>query len=118
MLFRKLIRHAQMTPLAASIKLHRFVGADSHEGSLVRRVNGSVAMRRAVVRQMKKPMEKSTTRPIREPNDMFRRMITGIGIIKIAISVKRFEIAFNHLYRLSVPILHKSGIVLTGARRS
>ena len=97
MLFRKLIKHAQITPVAASIKLHRFVGADSQVGSLVLRVKGSVAMRSAVVKQMKKPMEKRTTRPMRDPVDMFKLKITGMGRMKIEMSVKRLRTAFDQL---------------------
>jgi hypothetical protein len=54
-------------------------------------------MRSAVVRQMKKPMEKSITRPIFEPIDMLRRRMTGIGRMKIAMSVIKFKIAFDQL---------------------
>lgn len=96
-LFRKLIKQAHITPVAASMKLHRFVGADSHVGSLVARVKGSVAMRSAVVRQMKKPMEKSTIRPMREPVDMFRLRMTGMGRMKIVRSVKRLRTALDQL---------------------
>jgi hypothetical protein len=79
------------------MKLHKLAGADSNVGSLAWRLWGSVAMRSAVVKQMKKPMEKSTTRPIFEPMDMLRRRMTGIGRMKIAISVIRFRIAFDQL---------------------
>ena len=100
------------------MKLHRFVGADSHVGSLVLRVNGSVPMRRAVVRQMKNPMEKSTISPIRFPKDMLRRAMTGIGSTKIAISVVRLVIALDQLQRPSVLIIHNFGMVPTDVRRS
>jgi hypothetical protein len=96
-LFRRLIRQAQITPVAASMKLHKLAGADSNVGSLAWRLWGSVAMRSAVVKQMKKPMEKSTTRPIFEPIDMLSRRMTGIGRMKIAMSVIRFRIAFDQL---------------------
>jgi hypothetical protein len=55
-------------------------------------------MRNAVVKQMKKPIENSTTRPIFEPIDMFRRRMTGMGRIKIAMSVMRFRTALDHLH--------------------
>jgi hypothetical protein len=97
MLFRRLIRHAQMTPVAASMKLHRLAGADSYVGSLAMRLWGSVAIRSAVVKHMKKPIENSTTRPIFEPIDMLRRRMTGIGRMKIAMSVTRLRIAFDQL---------------------
>lgn len=64
---------------------------------MVLRVNGSVPMRRAVVKQMKKPMEKRTTRPTREPRDMLRRTMIGIGRMNIAMSVMRFVIALDQL---------------------
>jgi hypothetical protein len=97
MLFLRLMRHAQMTPVAASMKLHRLAGADSYVGSLAWRLDWSVAMRSAVVRQMKKPMEKRMTRPILDPMDMLRRKMTGIGRMKIAISVRRLRAALDHL---------------------
>lgn len=85
---------------------------------MVLRVNGSVPMRRAVVKQMKKPMEKRTTRPTREPRDMLRRTMTGIGRTKIAMSVMRFVIALDQLRRQSALVIHTSGVVLTGVQRS
>jgi hypothetical protein len=97
MLFRRLIRHAQITPVAASMKLQRFAGADWYVGSLAWRLAESVAMRSAVVKHMKKPIENSTTRPIFEPIDMFRRRMTGIGRMKIAMSVLRLRTAFDQL---------------------
>lgn len=88
-----------MTPVAASMKLHRFVGAASQVMSVVFRLRGSVAIRSAVMRQMKKPIEKRTTRPIRAPKAMLRRTMTGIGSMKIAMSVNRFNIALVQLER-------------------
>jgi hypothetical protein len=111
-----------MTPVAASMKLHRLVGADSYVGSLVWRVKGRVAMRKAVVKQIKKPMEKSTTRPIFEPRDMFRRRITGMGKMNMAISVTRLRIALDHLDCVSKSmhscVLPQEVAVLTDARKS
>lgn len=95
MLFRRLIKQAHITPTAASMKLQRFVGADPHVGSLVASVKGSVAMRSAVVRQMKKPIEKSIMRPMREPIDMLRFSMTGMGRIKMTTSVDRLRIALD-----------------------
>lgn len=66
-------------------------------GSLVFKLRGSVAMRSAVVRQMKKPMEKRITSPILEPMDMLRRRMTGMGRMKMAMSVTRFNTAFDQL---------------------
>lgn len=106
MLLRRLNKQAVITPVAASMKLQRFVGADCHVGSRVRSERGSVDMRRAVVRQMKKPIEKRTIRPIREPLDMFNPKMTGIGSMKIARSVRRFEIAFDQLEGMSVIVSH------------
>lgn len=97
MLCRRLIKQAQMTPVALSMKLQRLVGADSHDGSLVLSVSGRVAMRSAVVRQMKKPTQNRTTRPMRDPMDMFKRTITGMGRTKIAISVRRLRTACDQL---------------------
>jgi hypothetical protein len=54
-------------------------------------------MRRAVVRQMKKPIEKRTIRPIREPLDMFNPKMT---------SVRRFKIAFDQLEGMLVIVSH------------
>jgi hypothetical protein len=54
-------------------------------------------MRNAVVKQMKNPIEKSTTSPIFEPKDMLSLMITGMGRIKIARSVRRLRLALDHL---------------------
>jgi hypothetical protein len=54
-------------------------------------------MRNAVVRQIKKPIEKSTTRPTFEPIDMLSLRMTGIGSIKIARSVIRFRLALDQL---------------------
>lgn len=80
------------------MKLHKFVGADCHVGSLVARVKGRVAMRSAVVRQIKKPTEKSTTSPMRELTDMFRPRITGMGRTKMEMSVKRLRTALDQLH--------------------
>jgi hypothetical protein len=102
MLFRRLIKHAHITPVADSMKLHRLVGADSQVGSLPLSVKGSVAMRRAVVRQMNKPRLKRMTRPTREPVDIFRRKMMGMGRMKMARSVRRFRMAFVQLRRRSV----------------
>jgi hypothetical protein len=93
MLLRRLIRHAHITPVADSMKLHRLVGADSQVGSLPLRVKGRVTMRSAVVRQMEKRM----TRPKREPVDMFRRKMMGMGRMKMARSVRRLRMAFVQL---------------------
>jgi hypothetical protein len=84
------------------MKLQRFVGADAQVGSLVRRDNGSVDMRSAVIRHMKKPMEERITRPMREPTDMFKPKITGIGRMNITRSVRRFRIAFDQLKKVLV----------------
>ncbi|KAJ4377513.1 hypothetical protein N0V83_000338 [Neocucurbitaria cava] len=84
------------------MKLQRFVGADSHVGSLVLSVKGRVAMRSAVVKQMKKPIEKRTISPMRDPVDMFRLKMTGIGRMKIDMSVKRLRTAFDQLQLESV----------------
>jgi hypothetical protein len=65
-------------------------------------VSGNVAMRSAVVRQMKNPMQKRTTRPTRDPIDILSLMITGIGSMKIAISVIRLRMAFDQLLTMSV----------------
>jgi len=54
-------------------------------------------MRSAVVRQMKKPMEKSTIKPMREPVDMFSLTTTGIGSVKTERSVSRLVTAFDQL---------------------
>lgn len=54
-------------------------------------------IRSAVIRQMKKPMENSITKPIREPVDMFSRRITGMGRMKMARSVNRLVMAFDQL---------------------
>lgn len=102
MLLRRLIKHAQITPVADSMKLQRFVGADSHDGSFVLSVSGSVNMRSAVVKQMKKPMQNNTTRPTRDPNDILRPTITGIGKTNIAMSLTRFEMALDQLRTLLV----------------
>jgi hypothetical protein len=59
-------------------------------------------MRKPVVRQIKKPTEKSTTSPIFWPIDIFRRMTTGIGRMKIVRSVARFEIALDQLNMILV----------------
>jgi hypothetical protein len=83
------------------MKLHKFAGADSYVGSFVWRLNGRVAIRSAVVKQMKNPIEKSTTRPILEPMDILRRRMTGMGRIKMAMSVIRFNDAFVHLVLVS-----------------
>ena len=120
-----------MTPVAASMKLHRFVGAASQVGSVVFRLRGSVAIRSAVMRQIKKPIEKRTTRPIRVLKAMFRRTMTGIGSMKIAMSVNRFNIALVHLgrglalsltvcacvvYRCQAKLMHVPGIERSYAR--
>jgi hypothetical protein len=105
MLLRKQMRHAQITPTAASMKLQRLVGADSKVGSFVARVNGRVAMRSAVVRQMKKPMEKRIRRLIRELVDMFSLKMTGIGSRNIARSVMRLVTALDQLPRTSATSL-------------
>jgi hypothetical protein len=73
------------------------VGADSHDGSLVLSVSGSVAIRSAVVRQIKKPMQNNTTKPTRDPVDMLSLTITGMGSMKMRMSVRRLEMAFDQL---------------------
>jgi len=50
------------------------------------------------MRQMRKPIENKKTSPILFPGDMLRRDMTGIGRIKIAKSVRRFETALVHLF--------------------
>lgn len=54
-------------------------------------------MRRAVVRQMKKPMQNNTTNPMRDPIDMLSLMMTDIGRTKIDMSVRRLRMAFDQL---------------------
>ena len=93
----RLIRHAQITPIAASIKDHRFAGADSQVGSRARSDRFSVAMRSAVTRQMKKPMPKRTAREMRAEIDIWRCEIAGMGRRKMARSVARLEMAFVQL---------------------
>lgn len=90
-----------MTPTAASIKDHRFVGADSQVGSLSLSVCGRVAIRRVVMRQMKKPMLKRTMRPRRFPNDILSFMIMGRGRKKMIKSIVRFDMAFVQLLLLA-----------------
>lgn len=96
-LLRRLSKQAHITPVAASMKDHRFVGADSQVGSVALRLNGKAAMRSAVVRQMKKPIEKRATSPMREPIDIFSFSIIGMGSRKIARSVRMFRTAFDQL---------------------
>ena len=60
-------------------------------------LNGKVAIRNAVVKQMKNPIEKSMTRPIFEPTDMLSFIITGMGSMKMARSVRRLRLALDHL---------------------
>jgi hypothetical protein len=103
MLFRRLIKHAQITPVAASMKLQRFAGADSYVGSLVLSDWFKVAIRSAVVRQIKNPMEKRIISPIFEPIDMLSLRITGMGRMKMAMSVIRFRTEFDHLEALLAP---------------
>jgi hypothetical protein len=67
------------------------------------RLKESVAMRKPVVRQIKKPIEKRRVRPIFWPIDILRRMTTGIGSMKIERSVARFEIALDQLDTMLVP---------------
>lgn len=98
---RRLIRQAQITPTADSMKDQRLVGADSQVGSLSFSVCGSVAMRKDVIRQIKKPIEKSTMRPMRFPMDMLSFMIIGSGRKKMMRSVMRFVIEFVHLNLLA-----------------
>jgi hypothetical protein len=68
-------------------------------------------MRSAVVRQMKKPMEKRMTRPILDPMDMLRRSMTGIGRMKIAMSVRRLRAALDQLEGASA---HRLGTIPAG----
>jgi hypothetical protein len=75
-------------------------------------VNGRVAMRSAVVRQMKKPREKRMTSPTREPVDMFSLKMTGMGRIKMVRSVIRLEIAFDQLIEVSVCSLNAMNVGL------
>lgn len=91
------------------MKLQRFVGADSHVGSLVASVNGRVAIRSAVVRQMKKPIEKSIMRPMREPIDILRLKITGMGRMNMMMSVNRLRMALDHLCQKK--LMHVPGMV-------
>jgi hypothetical protein len=97
MLFLRLIKQAHITPRAASTKLHRLAGADSQVGSLAFKLKGNAVMRNAVVRQMKKPIEKRAARPMREPIDMFSLKIIGMGRRNIARSVSILRMAFDHL---------------------
>jgi hypothetical protein len=59
-------------------------------------------MRSAVVRQMKKPIQKRTTRPTRDPIDMLSLIMTGIGSTNMAISVIKLRMAFDQLLKKSV----------------
>jgi hypothetical protein len=90
---------------------------------LALRLKGSVAMRSAVVKQMKKPIEKRITRPILEPIDILRRRMTGMGRMKIAISVARLRAALVQLKRMlayssRVTLLDEVILSLTDARKS
>jgi hypothetical protein len=80
-------------------------------------------MRSAVVKQMKKPIEKRITRPILEPIDILRRRMTGMGRMKIAISVARLRAALVQLKRMlayssRVTLLDEVILSLTDARKS
>ena len=79
-------------------------------------------MRSAVVKQMKNPIEKRTMRPMRDPVDMFSFMITGIGGMKMEMSVKRLVTAFVQLFLgqhslICINVTRESDL-LTGATRS
>jgi hypothetical protein len=90
-ILRSEIRQAQMTPTAASMKDHKFAGHDSQVCSLARAARTRVFMRRPVVRQMKKPIVKTTARPIFLGVVIWRREITGMGRAKIRRSVERLK---------------------------
>lgn len=55
-------------------------------------------MRSAVMRQMKKPMLKRMTRPMRLPRDILSLMMRGSGRKKMMRSVMRLVMAFVQLF--------------------
>lgn len=61
-------------------------------------------MRSTVMRQMKKPMLKTTMRPMRLPRDMLSPMIKGSGRKNIMRSVTRLETAFVQLNCIRIVI--------------
>ena len=86
-----------MTPTATSMNDQRFAGVESQVCSLVCVARMMVFIRKPVVRQMKKPIMKTTAKPTFLAKLMCRREITGIGSAKMRMSVERLKAVYVQL---------------------